>query len=200
MKVGVLAMQGAFREHGQVLQSCGCEPVEVRKAEHLEGLAGLIIPGGESTAIGKLLVDFGLLSVIQNFGKKGFPIFGTCAGLILLAKDIVDSKQPRLGLMDITAKRNAYGRQVDSFEIDLPVPEIGETPIRAVFIRAPYIERVGPDIQVLAAYQDKVILARQGNLLAAAFHPELTGDFRLHQYFIGMCEEYVKPIDRDGGH
>lgn len=192
MKVGVLAMQGAFREHGKVLQSCGCEPVEVRKAEHLEGLAGLIIPGGESTAIGKLLVDFGLLDKIQELGQKGFPIFGTCAGLILLAKDIVDSDQPRLGLMDITAKRNAYGRQVDSFEIDLNVPEIGDSPIRAVFIRAPYIEKVGPEVQVLSAYLEKVILVRQGNLLAAAFHPELTEDFRLHQYFIKICQEYLQ--------
>lgn len=191
MKVGVLAMQGAFREHGKVLESCGCEPVEVRKAEHLEGLAGLIIPGGESTAIGKLLVDFGLLDKIQALGRKGFPIFGTCAGLILLAKDIVDSNQPRLGLMDITARRNAYGRQVDSFEIDLPVPELGENPIRAVFIRAPYIEKAGPEVKVMASFREKVILARQGNLLAAAFHPELTDDFRLHKYFVSMCHDYI---------
>ncbi|MDA8210818.1 MAG: pyridoxal 5'-phosphate synthase glutaminase subunit PdxT [Clostridia bacterium] len=191
MKIGVLAMQGAFREHGKALESCGCGPVEVRKAEHLEGLAGLILPGGESTAIGKLLVDFGLLDKIQALGRKGFPIFGTCAGLILLAKDIVGSNQPRLGLMDITAKRNAYGRQVDSFEIDLPVPEIGDNPIRAVFIRAPYIEKVGPEVKVLASFQEKVILARQGNLLAAAFHPELTEDFRLHKYFVNMCHDYI---------
>lgn len=190
MKVGVLALQGAFREHARVLVHCGCEPVEVRKPEHLEGLTGLIIPGGESTAIGKLLVDFGLMEVLQDKGRAGFPIFGTCAGLILLAKEIEGSNQPSLGLMDIKVKRNAYGRQVDSFEVELPVPQdLGLTPIMAVFIRAPYIERVGPEVTVLSTFQDKIVLARQGNLLAAAFHPELTEDYRLHQYFLAMCSE-----------
>ncbi len=189
MKVGILAMQGAFREHAAVIEHCGCEPVLVRKTEHLADLAGLIIPGGESTTIGKLLVEFGLLDQIKQLGEQGFPLFGTCAGLILLAKEIVNSEQPRLGLMDIVAKRNAYGRQVDSFETDFQVTELGDQPIRAVFIRAPYIEQVGPGVQVLATYQDKIILARQANLLAAAFHPELTNDYRLHQYFIEMCQQ-----------
>lgn len=192
MKVGVLAMQGAFREHCRVLREAGAEPVEVRKPEHLEGLSGLIVPGGESTAIGKLLGDFGLMDPIRELGRQGMPIFGTCAGMILLAKDIVDSEQPRLGLMDISAKRNAYGRQVDSFEIDLDVPEIGPDPIRAVFIRAPYVERAGEAVQVLAKYQDKIILARQGNLLAAAFHPELTDDIRLHRYFLQLCRDFAE--------
>lgn len=185
-------MQGAFREHCRVLREAGAEPVEVRKPEHLEGLSGLIVPGGESTAIGKLLGDFGLMDPIRELGRQGMPIFGTCAGMILLAKDIVDSEQPRLGLMDISAKRNAYGRQVDSFEIDLDVPEIGPDPIRAVFIRAPYVERAGEAVQVLAKYQDKIILARQGNLLAAAFHPELTDDIRLHRYFLQLCRDFAE--------
>lgn len=191
MKVGVLALQGAFREHRHALEKLGVEVVEVRKIEHLEGLAGLIIPGGESTTIGKLLVDFGLLDEIKAKAQAGFPIFGTCAGLILLSKEIAAMKQPTLGLMNMSAKRNAFGRQVDSFEIDLAVKGIEGNPIRAVFIRAPYVETVSSDVEVLATYQDKIVLVQQGNLLAAAFHPELTDDCRLHQYFIDICKSHL---------
>lgn len=189
MKIGVLALQGAFREHRMVLEKLGVEVVEVRKKEHLSDLAGLVIPGGESTTIGKLMVDFGLLTAIQERFQRGMAVFGTCAGLILLATDIAGSDQPRLGLMEMTVKRNAYGRQVDSFEVDLPVAELGERPIRAVFIRAPYIEKTGNGVEVMATFQDKIVLARQGKALAAAFHPELTEDYRLHQYFVDLCKK-----------
>ncbi|AVX21346.1 MAG: pyridoxal 5'-phosphate synthase glutaminase subunit PdxT [Bacillota bacterium] len=189
MKIGVLALQGAFREHRLVLEKLGVEVVEVRKKEQLAELAGLVIPGGESTTIGKLMVDFGLLSEIKERFQQGMAVFGTCAGLILLATEIMGSEQPRLGLMEMTVKRNAYGRQVDSFEVDLPVPAIGAQPLRAVFIRAPYIERVGSGVEVMATFQDKIVLARQGKALAAAFHPELTEDYRLHQYFVDLCKK-----------
>ncbi|KKM11552.1 glutamine amidotransferase [Clostridiales bacterium PH28_bin88] len=186
MKVGVLALQGAFREHRKMLSRCGADAVEIRKPEHLEGLAGVIIPGGESTTIGKLLIDWSLMEPIREMGRRGVPVFGTCAGLILLAKDIVGSTQPRLGLMDVRAVRNAYGRQVDSFEADLQIQEFGEEPFRAVFIRAPYIESVAPGVTVMAETDGKIVMARQGNLLASAFHPELTEDPRVHRYFLEM--------------
>lgn len=190
MKVGVLALQGAFREHRQALEKLGAEVVEVRKKEHLEGLSGLVIPGGESTTIGKLLIDFGLLDEIKGMAQVGFPVFGTCAGLILLSREISGMQQPTLGLMNMTAKRNAFGRQVDSFEIDLDVKGFDGEPIRAVFIRAPYVEAVADEVEVLATYQEKIVLVQQGNLLAAAFHPELTDDIRLHQYFLDICKSY----------
>lgn len=187
MKVGVLALQGAFREHQDMLARLNVESTQVRKPEQLEGISALIIPGGESTTIGKLLCDFNLFEPISKLGKEGLPIFGTCAGLIVLAKDIAGSNQPRLGLMDITVERNAFGRQVDSFEADLTVPAIGEHPFRAVFIRAPYILSVGSSVEVLASFKDKIVFARQGRLLAAAFHPELTKDKRIHRYFLDNC-------------
>ena len=189
MKIGVLALQGAFREHRLMVERCGVQAVEVRKPEQLADIDGLIIPGGESTTIGKLLNDWGLLEVIKTRAAAGMAIFGTCAGLILLAKDIVGSDQPRLGLMDIVAARNAFGRQRESFEADLQVAELGDEPVRAVFIRAPQIESAGAGVQVLASVNDKAVIARQGKLLVAAFHPELTTDDRLHRYFISMTEE-----------
>ena len=189
MKIGVLALQGAFREHRLMVERCGVQAVEVRKPEQLADIDGLIIPGGESTTIGKLLNDWGLLDAIKTRAATGMAIFGTCAGLILLAKDIVGSDQPRLGLMDIVAARNAFGRQRESFEADLQVAELGDEPVRAVFIRAPQIESAGAGVQVLASVNDKAVIARQGKLLVAAFHPELTTDDRLHRYFIRMIEE-----------
>jgi len=188
MMVGVLALQGAFREHQAAFEACGAKTVQVRKVHHLEGVEALVIPGGESTTIGKLLADYRLLEPIARLGREGMPVFGTCAGLILLAKDISGSEQPRLGLMDCTVERNAFGRQVDSFEADLDIPVLGETPFRGVFIRAPYITRVGEGVEVLAEYGGKIVFARQGNILAAAFHPELTSDLRVHKYFLGMCK------------
>ena len=184
MRVGVLALQGAFIEHERVLNKLECTTVQVRKPEQLAGLDGLIIPGGESTTIGKLMVEFDLLNPIKEKAEAGMHIFGTCAGLILLAKDIVNSDQPRLGLMNIVAHRNAFGRQVDSFETDLQVKGINDKPVRAVFIRAPYIKEVQGDVEVLAQVEDKIVLAREKNFLAAAFHPELTRDSRIHQLFL----------------
>lgn len=188
MKIGVLAMQGAFREHITSLASLGVEGIEVRRERHLEGIDGLIIPGGESTTIGKLLVEFNLLEPIRELAAGGMPVFGTCAGMVLLARDIIGSDQPRLGLMNVKVKRNAFGRQVDSFEVDLDVPVLGEKPFRAVFIRAPYLEEVEPPARSLATFMGKSVMARQGNLLATAFHPELTNDLRIHRYFLEMIK------------
>lgn len=188
MLIGVLALQGAFREHEKMLRACGdnIKTRQIRLPGQLEGLDGLVIPGGESTTMGKLLVQYGLLEPIRELAGKGLPIFGTCAGLIMLAKDINGSDQPRLGLMDMLVERNAFGRQVDSFETDLNVECLGPEPFRAVFIRAPYIMQAGPGVEVLAKYGDKIVLARQGRFLAGAFHPELTGDKRVHQYFLNI--------------
>jgi 5'-phosphate synthase pdxT subunit len=179
LKVGVLALQGAVPEHMRVLKRLGVEPVAVKRPEHLADVAGLIIPGGESTTIGLLMQEYGLLEAL---GDGHLPIFGTCAGAILLAKDIAGSTQPRLGLMDITVVRNAFGRQRESFETDLDVKGLG--PVRAVFIRAPIIERVGPGVEVLATLNGQIVLCRQGPFLASSFHPELTDDTSVHRFFI----------------
>ncbi len=187
--IGVLALQGAFREHCRMVEHLGAQAVEIRKPEQLKAVAGLIIPGGESTVIGKMMIDWGLMDKIKERAGQGMAIYGTCAGMILLAQDIIDSEQPRLGLMDIVVQRNAFGRQQESFEADLYVPEFGEAPIRAVFIRAPFIEGVGPEVEVLASVKEKIVIARQGNLLATAFHPELTDDDRIHRYFLSMLKE-----------
>ncbi|MFX4262946.1 pyridoxal 5'-phosphate synthase glutaminase subunit PdxT [Pelotomaculum propionicicum] len=187
MKVGVLALQGAFREHENILAACGVEAEQIRKPQQLDKISSLIIPGGESTTIGKLLNEFRLFEPIVKMGREGLPIFGTCAGLIMLAREIEGSTQPRLGLMDIRVERNAFGRQVDSFEAGLDITAIGGQPFRAVFIRAPYIIETGSDVEVLATFREKIVLARQGRFLAAAFHPELTGDLRIHKYFLEKC-------------
>ena len=187
LKIGVLAVQGNFREHVNVLRRLGVRASEVRKPNQLDGLDGLIIPGGESTAIGKLVRAFELEPAILAF--KG-AIFGTCAGMILLARDAVDATpdQPLLGLIDIVVRRNAYGRQVHSFETDLELA--GETrPLRAVFIRAPWIERTGPAVEFLAEHDGRPVLAREGRILVAAFHPELTDDTRVHELFCEVARE-----------
>lgn len=192
MKIGVLALQGDFLEHIQMLQRLGVEAVEVRLPRHLEGLDGLIIPGGESTTIGKLMVDFDLLEPIRNFGRS-HALWGTCAGAILLSKD-VHRPQPLLGLMDITIQRNAFGRQIASFEAELEVPELnrfGESPrpYHAIFIRAPIIESVHGEARVLATLPDgRIVAAQQGHLLATSFHPELTTDTRFHEYFLSLAD------------
>lgn len=189
-RVGVLALQGAFREHRQVLELLGCDVIEVRKTSDLNGIQGLIIPGGESTTIGKLLRIDEMGEKIKELGAKDIPIFGTCAGMILLSKNIVDSEQYRLNLMDTVVERNAFGRQVASFETDLLVPALGQNSLHAVFIRAPYLREVAPNVGILAEYDGKIVFARQGNLLASAFHPELTPDHRVHQYFLNMIDEH----------
>ncbi len=189
MKIGVLALQGAFREHIEALRELGAEAVEVRLPEQLEGLDGLIIPGGESTAIGKLAVKYGLPEAIRRFAEEGKPVYGTCAGMILVSRD-VGGDQPLLGMMDMEVERNAFGRQLDSFETDLPVPALGDEPFPAIFIRAPKIKSVGSAVDVLATLPDGTpVAAREGNMLVTAFHPELSDDLRLHRYFLGMVQE-----------
>ncbi len=192
MKIGVLALQGDFAEHQAILESLGVEVVQVRLPEHLAGLKGLIIPGGESTTIGKLAEDFHLMQPLRLFGRES-AIWGTCAGAILLAKN-TGREQPLIGLMDITIERNAFGRQVDSFEVDLKIPALLQVdpidrPVHTVFIRAPLIKSVGPGVEILAQLQDGyIVAARQGKLLATSFHPELTGDDRFHRYFLEMSK------------
>jgi 5'-phosphate synthase pdxT subunit len=201
MKLGVLALQGDFAEHSAALRRLGHSPVEVRLPRDLAGVEGLIIPGGESTTIGMLAEQYGLIEPIRELAASK-PVWGTCAGAIFLSKD-ARRVQPLLGLMDIDVERNAFGRQVDSFEIDLDVPALAETaiavnghpaeaerPFHAVFIRAPLIERAGPAVDVLSRLPDgRIVAARQGNLLATSFHPELTGDDRFHQMFVGMAQK-----------
>lgn len=192
MRVGVLALQGDFKEHARMLREIGAEPVEVRRAEQLEDLDGLIMPGGESTAIGKLMVSYSLIEPLKKLIESGRPVWGTCAGLILLAKDIGGLQQPLVGAMDVRVRRNAFGRQLDSFETDIPMPEVSEAPVHAVFIRAPLVESVGEGVEVLGKLDDGTIVAvRQGNLLGTSFHPELTGDSHFHLYFLNMCEAAV---------
>jgi len=184
MLIGVLALQGAFREHIVALERCGVKGKEIRKKEQLNGLDGLIIPGGESTTIGRLMVDFELLNPIRYLMEEGLPVFGTCAGLVVLCKEIVGSQQPRLGLLNARVRRNAFGRQVDSFEAYLDVPLLGPPPFRGVFIRAPYLEEIWPPAEALATFEGKIVAVRQDKILATAFHPELTADDRFHRYFI----------------
>lgn len=190
-KIGVLALQGDFYEHEQVLRRIGVETCEVRLPQHLEGLNGLVIPGGESTTIGKLAVQYGLIEPIRAMAAAGKPLWGTCAGMILMARD-VGRDQPVLGLMDVQVRRNAFGRQVDSFEALLDVPALATPedrhPFHAIFIRAPLIESVGTGVEELARLQDgAIVAARQGQLLVTSFHPELAGDDRFHRYFISLA-------------
>jgi len=190
MKIGVLALQGAFIEHVHRLQALGADAVTVRLPEQLHDLDGLIIPGGESTTIGKLAHDYNLIEPLQAFGEQK-PIWGTCAGMIFLAKDIGHDRQPLLKLMDITVNRNAFGRQRDSFETDLVIPALGDAPFHAVFIRAPMVTDVDVEqgVEVLAALEDgRMVAVQQHHWLATAFHPELTADNRLHSHFMGMVE------------
>jgi 5'-phosphate synthase pdxT subunit len=177
-RIGVLAVQGNFREHGRMLRALGADVVEVRKAEELEGLDGLVIPGGESTTFTRLMRLYGLDEGIRRFDR---PVFGTCAGMIVLDRN-------HLGLVDVSVRRNAFGRQVASFETDLELPG-EEQPMRAVFIRAPWIDEVGPQVEVLAEVDGRPVLAREGRFLVAAFHPELTDDARLHELFLESVRE-----------
>ncbi|CAM4501385.1 pyridoxal 5'-phosphate synthase glutaminase subunit PdxT [Paenibacillus typhae] len=187
MRIGVLALQGAVTEHIVSIEKTGAEGLPIKRVEQLEELDGLIIPGGESTAIGKLMRKYGFIEAIRDFSGQGKPIFGTCAGMIVLAKRIAGGEDSHLGLMDITVARNAFGRQRESFECDLDVKGISE-PVRAVFIRAPLISEVGPEVDVLTVYNNEIVTARQDNLLVSSFHPELTDDYRLHQYFADMVK------------
>jgi len=200
-RIGVLALQGSFIEHIALLERLGVEPPAVKLPKDLVGLDGLIIPGGESTTIGKLAATYRLMDELKRLGEDGLPMWGTCAGMILLTREIEEANQPHLDLMDIAVERNAFGRQVESFEADLLIPaldvvsseeERGKS-FHAVFIRAPWIKRAGEGVEVLAALEEGVIVAaRQGNLLATAFHPELTEDTRFHRYFLKIIESGYK--------
>jgi pyridoxal 5'-phosphate synthase pdxT subunit len=194
MKIGILAVQGAFIEHHHVLKEIGIEAIEVRLPADLSGLQGLIIPGGESTTILKLMHIFKLSDPLKKAVSQGFPVWGTCAGMICLANNVTNSQISRLtplAVMDIKVKRNAFGRQVDSFESDLEIPALGKKPYHAVFIRAPLIEEVGEKVEVLARLPNgSIVAARQGNLLVTSFHPELTTDYRFHEYFVKMADQF----------
>lgn len=183
--IGILALQGDFAEHCAVFARLGTGARQVRLPPHLEGIDGLVIPGGESTTVTRLIDEYGLLTPLRRLAAAGLPLWGTCAGLILLARRTPGLDRPGLELMDITAIRNAFGRQVDSFEANLDVPALGPPPFRAVFIRAPLVKDAGPGVEVLARLDDgTVVAAREGNLLGTAFHPELTEDMRFHRYFL----------------
>ena len=187
MRIGVLASQGAFAEHIEILHRLGQEAFPVRLARELTKLDGLIIPGGESTSISNLMLVYNLASEIRNQAKSGLPIFGTCAGMILMAKEPSDSDVKLLELMDIRVRRNAFGRQKDSFEAELKIPVLGEKPFPGVFIRAPLIERVDDGVEVLSQLTDgTIVAAKQERLLVSSFHPELTSDLRFHRYFLDI--------------
>ena len=182
-RIGVLALQGDVREHVEILKKLGAEPVEVRDVADLEGLHGLIVPGGESTAIGKMMAESGLLDGVRSFFYKGGPVWGTCAGMVLAASATTGPRQPLLGLMNALVERNGFGRQVHSFEKELEI-EGFEEPFLGVFIRAPFFEDVGPGVEVLSEINGRIVAAKGENILVTAFHPELTEDLRFHEYFL----------------
>jgi len=194
MRIGVLALQGAFAEHCSTLRAIGVEAVEVRLPAHLEDIDGLILPGGESTAMRRLIERWEMRGPILDLAASGAPLFGTCAGMIVLAREIAGDEEPILPLLDVTVERNAFGRQLDSFETDLPVPLLGDTPVHAVFIRAPVIERAGPDVDVLARLPDgRIVAVRERNVIATSFHPELAGETRFHRLVAMMAAEHADP-------
>ncbi len=189
MKIGVLGFQGAFIEHERRISELGHTAIDVRYLEQLEGLNGIILPGGESTTIGKLLVRTGMKEPLIERIKNGMPVWGTCAGMILLAKRIENEPTPHLDLMDITIRRNAYGTQIDSFSTTSLIPEVSDKPVPLVFIRAPFVTEAGKDVQILCRVDGKIVAVREKNMLGTAFHPELTDDLSFLRYFLKMCEE-----------
>jgi 5'-phosphate synthase pdxT subunit len=198
-RIGVLAVQGDFREHLDTLSAIGVEGVEVRLPEHLAGLHGLILPGGESTTMRRLIERWDLRRPILDLAGTGAPFLGTCAGMIVLAREITGSEEPILPLLDVTVERNAFGRQLDSFEADLSVPVLGDQPVHGVFIRAPVIERTGPGVDVLARLDDgRIVAVRERNVLATAFHPELAGETRFHRLLAMMADEHADPGEGSG--
>jgi len=196
LTIGVLALQGAFIEHVKMLERLGATAREVRLPSDLDGLDGLIVPGGESTTIGKLLVSYNLLEPLRHLVDSGFPIYGTCAGTILLAKDIGGLDQPLLATMDLVVERNAFGRQLQSFETDIQIAGLGDQPFRAVFIRAPAIKSVGPTVETLAQLENgTIVAAREGSLMVSCFHPELTRDDRFHRAFLELVQAHQAQAD-----
>ena len=194
MKIGVLALHGAVIEHIRILEAIGVEPVQVRLPEDLEGISGLILPGGESTTMRKLVARWGLREPVMDLARSGAPILGTCAGMIIVAREIAGGEEPVFPLLDVTVERNAFGRQLDSFETDLAMPILGDRPVHAIFIRAPIIERVGEGVEVLARLPDRrVVAVRQRNVIAISFHPELAGETRIHRLIATMASEYSEP-------
>ena len=191
MKIGVLALQGAVREHVNSIEACGAEVILVKRTEHLVGIDGLILPGGESTTMRRLLDLYGMMEPLRAFAKAGHPMFGTCAGLILLADSIVGYDQPHIGVMNVKVERNSFGRQVDSFEAPLSIKGVAED-FPAVFIRAPHITEIGPEIDVLCEHNGRIVMAQQGQFLGCSFHPELTEDHRVTAYFVQQVENYIK--------
>lgn len=199
VRIGVLAVQGAFAEHISLLRELGVDAVGVRLPRDMEGLSGLILPGGESTAMRKLIDRWGLREPMLDLARRGAPLFGTCAGMILLSREISDGDAPVLPLLDITVKRNAFGRQLESFESEIDVPVLGDRPVHAVFIRAPIVERVGEDVDVLAQLEDgRVVAVRKANVIATAFHPELAGETRFHRLVATMAAEFAEPGEGAG--
>jgi len=188
MKIGVLALQGAVREHILSLEACGVEAVAIKKKEQLQEVDGLILPGGESTTMRRLIDKYDFMDSLNEFAQSGKPMFGTCAGLILMAKHIIGYKEPHLGLMDVTVERNSFGRQVDSFEADLAIKGVADH-FNAVFIRAPHIVEAGENVEILAKNDNRIVAAREGQFLGCSFHPELTEDHRLTCYFVEMVKE-----------
>jgi len=189
LKIGVVALQGAVSEHIDSFAALGVEAVPVRLPSDINGLQAIVLPGGESTTISRLMADFALLDVIRALARQGIPIFGTCAGLILLAKRVIGFTLDTIGVMDIEVRRNAYGRQVDSFETDLDIQALGNVPFRGVFIRAPVIEKVGDGVEILCRLNGVPVAVQQGKVLACTFHPELTGDLRFHKYFLDLVNK-----------
>lgn len=199
MRIGVLALQGAFAEHLDMLRSLGAEPVAVRRPEQVTDLSGLVLPGGESTSQRKLIERWGLRDPVLDLARRGAPLLGTCAGMILLASHITDGDDPVFGLLDVSVKRNAFGRQLESFEADLAVPVLGDAPVHAVFIRAPVIESTGSGVDVLARLEDgRVVAVRQRSVMATAFHPELAGEPRFHRLMLTMAGAYAEPEEGSG--
>jgi 5'-phosphate synthase pdxT subunit len=199
IRIGVLAVQGDFREHLDTLADIGVQGVEVRLPEELDNVSGLILPGGESTTIRRLIERWGLAQPIRRLAESGAPVYGTCAGMIVLANEIAGDEEPILPLLDVTVQRNAFGRQLDSFETDLVVPILGDQPVHGVFIRAPVIERTGPGIDILARLDDgRVVAVRERNILATAFHPELAGETRFHRLVATMAAEHADPGEGAG--
>ena len=188
VKIGVLALQGAVREHIKAVENCGVEAVEIKHKEELKDVDGLILPGGESTTMRRLIDKYDFMDALKEFADEGKPMFGTCAGLILLAKNLVGYDDPHIGVMDVTVERNSFGRQRESFEADLDIKDVAEC-YPAVFIRAPHIVDVGENVEILCKHDDRIVVAREGQFLGCSFHPELTEDYRFTSYFVDMVKE-----------